>query len=55
MITIMYIHNKIPLICHAKSGLNTGVAILNFRKIGNVTIKLIKTIKNVMIMMKPGN
>ncbi len=28
-------------------GLNTGVAILNFRKIGNVTIKLIKTIKNV--------
>ncbi|WP_370695495.1 3-oxoacyl-[acyl-carrier-protein] synthase III C-terminal domain-containing protein, partial [Staphylococcus aureus] len=25
---------------------NTGVAILNFRKNGNVTIKLIKSIKN---------
>lgn len=55
MIIIMYIYNKILFICYVKSGLNIGVVILNFCKIGNVMIKLIKMIKNVMIMMKFGN
>lgn len=42
------------LICHINNGLNTGVATLNFLKIGNVTTKFTSTNKNTHNTIYPG-